>query len=207
MNNTREKVSYCIGLETGKNLKQQFMDMDVSLLLNGLQDGLNEATPKLKNEEIESILQALRHQIESQQKEFINQMAEHNKASGESFLAGNRHKTDIHTTASGLQYRILKKGIGHSPKLLDVVTVHYQGAFLDGRVFDSSYQREKPSSFPVNRVIPGWSEALQLMQTGDKWQLFIPSYLAYGEIGFGNEIGPNSVLVFEMELIGIEGKS
>lgn len=206
MNNTKEKVSYCIGLETGKNLKLQFMDMDIPLLLNGLQDGLNEYTPKLSTEEVGSILNALRNQIESQQKEYISQVAEHNKTSGESFLAENRTKADVHTTTSGLQYRILKKGIGATPKLLDVVTVHYQGSFLDGRIFDSSYQREQPSKLPVNRVIPGWSEALQLMQVGDKLQLFIPSYLAYGEMGYGNDIGPNCVLLFEMELIGIEGK-
>lgn len=204
MESTKEKVSYCIGLETGKNLKQQFVDMDYKLLFEGFQDAINEANPKLKTEEIQSILGALRQQIESQQKEFIDKFAQENKKAGEVFLEANKNKEEVKTTASGLQYKVLKSGNGASPKLLDNVTVHYQGSFIDGRVFDSSYAREKPNTFPVNRVIPGWSEALQLMKVGDKWQVFLPSYLAYGELGFGNDIGPNSVLVFEMELLGIE---
>lgn len=204
MNNTREKVSYCIGLETGKNLKQQFVDMDYQLLLKGFQDAINETAPQLKQEEIQSILMTLRQQIETQQKEFIDKVAQENKKEGENFLEANKKNKEISSTASGLQYKIIKEGSGNHPKLLDVVTVHYKGNLIDGKVFDSSYEREKPATFPVNRVIPGWSEALQLMKVGDQWQIFVPSYLAYGELGFGNEIGPNSLLIFEIELLSIE---
>jgi FKBP-type peptidyl-prolyl cis-trans isomerase FklB len=205
MNTTKEKVSYCIGLETGKNLKQQFMDMDFKFLLDGFHDAINEANPKLQKDEIQSILTTLRQQIESQQKEFIGKLALENKKAGETFLEQNKTKPGIKTTASGLQYRIIETGTGATPSLLDVVTVHYKGTFIDGKVFDSSIARGTPNTFPVNRVIPGWSEVLQLMKVGDKWEVFIPSYLAYGEIGFGNDIPPNSVLVFEMQLIKIEG--
>ncbi len=205
METTREKVSYCIGLETGKNLKQQFSDMDVELLNAGFQDALTGSQPKLKQDEIKSILIALRQQIEGQQKEYVAKLAEHNKKAGEAFLAENKTKEGVTVLPSGLQYRVIQAGTGPSPKALDVVTANYQGSFIDGKVFDSTYD-DKPQSFPVGRVIPGWSEVLQLMKVGDKWQVFIPSYLAYGEMGFGNAIGPNMTLVFEMELVSIDGK-
>ena len=205
MDTTREKVSYCIGLETGKNLKQQFSDMDVELLNQGFQDALTGNQPKLKQDEIKSILVALRQQIEGQQKEYVAKIAEHNKKAGEAFLAKNKEQEGVHVLASGLQYKVITSGSGPSPKALDVVTANYQGSFIDGKVFDSTYN-DKPQSFPVGRVIPGWSEVLQLMKVGDKWQVFIPSYLAYGEMGFGNAIGPNMTLVFEMELVSIDGK-
>ena len=203
MKSTREKVSYCIGLETGKNLKQQFVDMDLQLLSEGFHDALSDADPKLSHDEVRSVMIALRKQVESQQKQFISKLSEENKKAGEAFLAENKKKEGVTTLSSGLQYKVITKGDGPSPTLLDVVTAHYKGTFLDGRVFDSSYERGKPNVFPVNRVIPGWAEVLQLMQVGDKWQVFIPSYLAYGEMGFGNEIGPNTTLIFEMELINI----
>jgi FKBP-type peptidyl-prolyl cis-trans isomerase FklB len=204
MKTTKEKVSYCIGLETGRNLKQQFADMETELLRQGFLDALEGTPPKLAQDEVISIMQSLRQQIEQQQKEFITKLAEDNKNEGEAFLESNKRKEGVVALSSGLQYKVLQKGSGAKPSLTDVVSVHYRGTFLDGQVFDSSYERGKPQVFPVNRVIPGWSQALQLMQVGDKVQVFIPHYLAYGEAGFGDDIPPCTTLVFEMELLGIE---
>ncbi len=205
MKTTKEKVSYCIGLQTGMNLKQQFADMDMSCLNHGFNDALTNNDPKLANEEIQSILNALRQQIETQQRQFVTKMSEENKKKGEAFLLQNKQKEGVVTLTSGLQYKVLQKGSGSGvhPTLLDVVKIHYRGTFIDGRVFDSSYQKGKPVSFPLNRVIAGWSEVVQLMQVGDKWEVYIPHYLAYGENGFGQEIGPNTTLLFEIELLGI----
>ena len=203
METTREKVSYCIGLETGKSIKMQFSDIDLPLLLKGFQDGLADKDPELGEEEIAQIMQALRVQIEKQQKEYIAFLSTENKRKGEEFLKENKGKPGIVTLPSGLQYKVINSGKGKSPKPLDVVTAHYKGTFIDGRVFDSSYERDKPQTFVVNRVIPGWSEVLQLMKEGDKWQIFVPAYLAYGEAGFGNQIGPNMTLIFEIELVGV----
>ncbi len=203
MESSKEKVSYCIGFETAKNLKQQFSDMDVQLLLSGFQDGAEGHSPKLPQEEIKNLMIALRRQIEVQQKQFISQVADENKKVGEQFLVENKQKDGIMTLPSGLQYKILSKGTGPSPTILDVVSTHYKGSSINGQVFESTYDAGRPAVFPVNRVIQGWAEALQKMHVGDKWQLFIPSYLAYGEAGFGNVIGPNVTLIFEMELLGI----
>lgn len=203
MKSTREKVSYCIGLETGKNLQRQFSDMDANLLRTGFEDGLSNSLPKLSQEEIQSILQALRQQIEQQQRQHFAKLAETNRAEGEKYLEQNKEKEGVVTLKSGLQYKVLQSGNGQKPSPADVVSVHYRGSFINGTIFDSSYERGKPQVFPVNRVIPGWSEALQLMHVGDKWQIAVPHYLAYGEAGFENEIGPCTTLVFEMELLSI----
>ncbi len=203
METTREKVSYCIGLETGRSLRMQFSDIDVSLLMKGFQDALFDKSPDMKDDEIAQIMQALRMQIEKQQKEYIAHLSTENKRLGEEFLNKNKAKEGVVTLPSGLQYKVIASGHGKSPRPVDVVTAHYKGTFIDGRVFDSSYEREKPQTFIVNRVIPAWSEALQLMKEGDKWQIFVPSYLAYGEAGFGNQIGPNMTLIFEIELVGV----
>lgn len=203
MNSTKEKVSYCIGLETGKSLKQQFADMDLKLLMQGFEDAIEEKAPRLPNDEVRNVMQALRQQIEMQQRQFVAKLAEENKKIGETFLADNKGKEGVVTLPSGLQYKVLHAGNGPTPSSLDMVQTHYRGTFIDGRVFDSTYERGKPQVFPVNRVIAGWSEALKMMKVGDKWQIFVPSYLAYGEMGFGNEIGPNMTLIFEMELLGI----
>lgn len=208
MKSTKEKVSYCIGLETARNLRHQFADMDVQCLTQGFNDAITKTTPQLTQEEINSILTALRKQVETQQRQHFTKMADENKKQSEAFMNENKNKEGVTTLASGLQYKIMSKGQNSSshPTPLDFVKIHYRGSFIDGRVFDSSYQRGQPHVFPLNRVIPGWSEALQLMQIGDKWQIFIPSYLAYGEMGYGNEIGPNMALIFEVELLGINEK-
>jgi len=204
MQSSKEKVSYCIGLETGKNLKQQFADMDEELLLTGFRDAFSGNQPRLPLEEVRAILTALRQQVETQQKEFLTELSAQNRSASEAFLTANKGKTGVVVLPSGLQYEVLATGEGASPKALNVVTAHYRGTFIDGRVFDSSYERGEPAQFPLTRVIPGWSEALQLMKVGDKWKIFLPPYLAYGEVGFGREIGPNMALVFEIELLGIQ---
>jgi FKBP-type peptidyl-prolyl cis-trans isomerase FklB len=203
MKTNREKVSYCIGLETAKNLKNQFKDLDMSLLMTGFQDALEERTPPLERDEIRSILTALQQQVQKQQKEFVIQVAQANKKESEAFFEENRKKLGVVTTASGLQYEILASGNGPSPTMMDEVLCHYRGSFINGNVFDSTYEHGKPQTLPLARVIPGWSEALKLMKVGDKWKLFIPPYLAYGEAGFGPHIQPNMTLIFEMELLGI----
>lgn len=203
MNSNREKVSYCIGLEAGKNIKGQFNDIDETLLKKGFSDAIANKTPSLEREEITRILQALQKQIQEQQRTFIAQIAEKNKEEGEAFLQENQEEEGVQTLKSGLQYKILKSGSGAQPTLHDTVTVHYRGTLLNGTVFDSTYERNDPREFPVSRVIPGWSEALKLMKVGDKWKIFVPSYLAYGETGYGPQIEPNSTLVFEMELLKI----
>lgn len=202
METNKEKVSYCIGLEAGKNIKGQFKDIDNQLLKKGFDDALAEKAPALAKEEIAKILQALQHQVQEQQKAIIEQLSEKNKTDGEEFLRKNKRDEDVVSLSSGLQYKILQSGSGPSPSMHDEVTVHYRGTLINGNVFDSTYDREQPAIFQVGRVIPGWIEALKKMRVGDKWQIFIPSYLAYGENGYG-PIEPNSVLIFEMELLKI----
>ncbi len=203
MKSTREKASYCLGLETGRNLQRQFNDMDMALLMKGFEDAIANNNPKLSQDEIQSIMQALRQQVEAQQRQFYAKLSEQNRQEGENYLEANKAIEGVVTLKSGLQYKVLNPGTGPKPTPADVVSVHYRGSFINGTIFDSSYERGKPQVFPLNRVIPGWSEALQLMHVGDKWQIVVPHYLAYGEAGFGNEIGPNTTLVFEMELLGI----
>lgn len=203
METSKEKVSYCIGMEAGKNLKGQFSDLNEKLILEGFQDGITGAGSKVSKEETHTLLTTLQKKIHQQQKEYIDKIAKQNKAAGEAFLAENKTKQGVVTLPSGLQYQIIHEGSGPSPKLTDIIVMHYKGQFIDGHVFDNSYEREKPQPFPVNQVIPGWSEALQLMKMGAKWKLFIPSYLAYGETGFQREIPPNAPLIFEIELLEI----
>ncbi len=205
MKSTKEKVSYCIGLETGRNLRHQFADMDLDCLLSGFQDAVSASNPKLAQEEVQSIMVALKNQMETQQRQHYARMAEENRKHSEEFLTENKGKEGVETLMSGLQYKVMNSGpgSGEHPTPLDAVKIHYRGSFIDGRVFDSSYQRGQPHVFPLNRVIAGWTEILQKMRVGDKWQVFIPAYLAYGEMGFGQEIGPNMALIFEIELLGI----
>ncbi len=203
MKTNREKVSYCIGLETARNLKNQFKDLDMGLLNQGFKDALEDRTPPLEREEIRTIMTALQQQVQRQQKEFVMQVAQTNKKESESFFEENKKKPGITTTSSGLQYKVLSSGSGSSPSMMDEVICHYRGSLINGTVFDSTYEHGKPQTLPLGRVIPGWSEALKMMKVGDKWQLFIPPYLAYGESGYGPQIQPNMTLIFEMELLGI----
>jgi len=207
LKNQKEKVSYLLGTDIGKNLKKQDLDIEPDLLARGIKDGLAGAKGPLSDQEVNEIMSAFQKEMTAKYEENMKKLTEKNKKEGEAFLAENKKKPGVKTTPSGLQYKVIKAGTGKKPKLTDTVTTHYRGTLLNGTEFDSSYRREKPASFPVNGVIPGWTEALQLMEEGAKWQLFIPPNLAYGERGAGREIGPNSTLIFEVELISIQEKT
>ena len=202
----RDKVSYSMGLDIGRMFKMQEVDVDLELVTKGLKDAYTGSPSLLTDEEIQEVLSTFKKEFLAKQQEVAKQQGEKNKREGEIFLEANKKKEGVQTLPSGLQYKVLKAGAGKKPTTTDTVTVHYRGTLIDGKEFDSSYQRGKPATFPVNGVIPGWTEALALMEEGAKWELFIPSNLAYGERGAGREIGPNATLIFEVELISIEQK-
>jgi FKBP-type peptidyl-prolyl cis-trans isomerase FklB len=195
LKNQKEKVSYIIGMRIGNDMRKQSIDIDPNILAKGIAEALAGAKPLLTDQEIQETMMAFQKEMMAKQKE-----------RGEAFLAENKEKEGVKTLPSGLQYKVIKAGTGKKPKLNDTVTVNYQGTLIDGTEFDSSYRRGQPATFQVSGVIPGWSEALQLMEEGAKWQLFIPSNLAYGERGAGGVIGPNATLIFEIELISIQEK-
>jgi FKBP-type peptidyl-prolyl cis-trans isomerase FklB len=198
----KDKMSYIIGMEIGSNLKKQAIDIDSTILARGVKDILSGAKPLLTEQEVQDIMIAFQKEMMAKQSE----VAKKNKAEGETFLAENKKKEGVKSLATGLQYKVIKAGTGKKPKSNDTVTVHYRGTLINGAEFDSSYKRGQPATFPVSKVIPGWTEALQLMEVGAKWQLFIPSNLAYGEQGAGGDIGPNATLIFEVELVSIQEK-
>jgi len=202
----KDKVSYSIGLNIGNNFKSQSVDINPDILAKGVKDALSGSKPLMTETEIQETMAAFQKEMNAKQAERIKALGEKNKKEGETFLAENKKKDGVKTTASGLQYKIIKAGNGAKPKATDTVTVNYRGTLIDGKEFDSSYKRGEPASFPLNGIVPGWTEALQLMPVGSKWQLFLPSGLAYGEHGSGREIGPNATLVFEVELVSINNK-
>lgn len=199
----KDKVSYSIGLDIGSTLKRQLIDVNAELLNTGIQDGLSGKKPLLSEEEVKQVMSTFQKDMMEKQAAAKKVTGEKNEAEGAKFLAENKAKEGVKTTASGLQYKVLKEGTGASPKATDTVKVNYRGTTIDGTEFDSSYKRGEPATFPVNRVIPGWTEALQLMKPGAKYQLVIPAKLAYGERGAGSDIGPNATLLFEVELVEI----
>jgi len=200
----KDKVSYSIGLEIGNKLKSQAIDINADTLASGIKDALSGSKPLMTEKEIQETMTAFQKEMMAKQAEKTKALAEKNKKEGDAFLAENKKKEGIKTTSSGLQYKVLKDGEGPMPKATDTVTVNYRGTLLDGTEFDSSYKHGEPATFPVNGVVPGWVEALQLMKVGSKFQLFIPSGLAYGERAAGQQIGPNSTLIFEVELLSIK---
>ena len=200
----KDKVSYSIGTDIANNLKKQSIDIDPDLLAKGIKDVYSGSKPLLTEKEVHDTLTAFQKEMMAKMQEKQKKMGDKNKLDGEAFLAENKKKEGVKALPSGLQYKVITEGTGKSPKATDTVTVNYKGTLIDGTEFDSSYRRGQPVSFPVNGVIAGWTEALQLMKEGSKWQLFIPSNLAYGEKGAGNTIGPNAVLIFEVELISIK---
>ncbi|OGP73670.1 MAG: hypothetical protein A2V86_02595 [Deltaproteobacteria bacterium RBG_16_49_23] len=202
----KDKVSYIIGMDVGANLKRQEMDINPDILFKGLKDGLSGNKPLLTEKEMSDTIAAFQKEMKAKQEEMVKKTGETNKKEGEAFLAGNKKKEGVVTLPSGLQYKVLKQGSGKKPKATDTVTTHYRGTLINGTEFDSSYKRGQPVSFQVNGVIAGWTEALQMMEEGAKWQLFIPSSLAYGEKGAGLQIGPHAALIFEVELISIQEK-
>lgn len=207
LNNEKERLSYALGLVTGKQMQQQSLDLNLDLFAQGLRDALSGGKALLTDAEVREIMAGFQNELRKKQLALQNQrtqeIAGKNKLDGEAFLAANKSAEGVVTLQSGLQYKILKEGTGEKPKLGDTVVCHYRGTLLDGTEFDSSYKRNSPETFGVQGVIKGWTEALQLMPVGSKWQLFVPSNLAYGERGGGREIGPNAVLIFEVELLSI----
>ena len=200
----KEKVSYSLGLDLGQNFKNQGFDIDVKLMARGIEDAWQGSKPLLSEKEIAETMEAFRQQYVSKQQARLQILAEKNEKDGEQFLTENKARPGIVTLPSGLQYKEIVAGTGATPKLSDTVTAHYRGTLIDGSEFDSSYKRGEPVTMEVSKVIPGWTEALQLMKVGAKWQLFVPAILAYGRRSPGPEIPPNSTLIFEIELLSIK---
>lgn len=200
----KDKVSYSIGMEIGKNMKKQSLDVNPEFLTRGIKDAFSDGKPLMTDQEMSEALMAFQKEMMAKQQELAKKLGEKNQKEGEAFLAENKKKEGMITLPSGLQYKVIKAGSGKKPKATDTVSVHYQGTLINGTEFDSSYRRGQPVSFPVNGVIPGWTEALQLMEVGAKWQVVVPSNLAYGDRGAGPQIGPNATLIFEVELISIQ---
>jgi FKBP-type peptidyl-prolyl cis-trans isomerase FklB len=199
-----QKASYSFGVDVATRLKQQGIDLDIRALNQGITDAYTGSELALNDEDRLQAKTEFQTQLQEALIKKQASTAEENLATGKTFLAENAKKPGVVTTDSGLQYKILTTGDGKQPKDTDTVTTHYKGTLIDGREFDSSYKRDKPASFPVKGVIKGWTEALQLMHVGDKWQLFIPSELAYGATKRSELIEANSTLVFEIELLGIK---
>ncbi len=197
-----------VGKGLGTNLRQQAVEVDQSILLRGVKDALAGGKTLLTDDEMKAALAQLQTEVRTRQEEKMKLAAETNKKVGAEFLAANKTKDGVVTLPSGLQYKILTEGTGPKPSAADSVTCNYRGTLLDGKEFDSSYTRGQPASFPVSGVIKGWTEALQLMPVGSKWQLFIPPDLGYGDRGADprSGIGPGATLIFEVELLSIQGK-
>jgi len=202
----KEKLSYALGLDLGTQLKKQSVELDLEVFARALKDSLSGGKTLMTEQEARLAIMELQNQLRQKQAEQLKVQGEANKKEGEEFLAANKAKEGVVSLASGLQYKILKAGEGKKPTLDDTVTCNYRGTLINGTEFDSSYKRNVPASFQVKGVIKGWVEALQLMPVGSKWQLFIPSSLAYGERGTSGTIGPNATLIFEVELLSIKDK-
>lgn len=200
----KDKVSYSIGLDLGKYLTNMKGKIDYELLKQGIDDGFSEAEPRLSQEEMTSAQEEFAAALQAEQEAKLEEMKQKNTAAGQAYLEENKNKEGVTTTDSGLQYEVLVEGDGDKPTAEDTVKVDYVGTLIDGTEFDSSITRGEPVTFPVGQVIPGWTEALQLMPVGSKYRVTIPTNLAYGEAGAPPVIEPNSVLVFEIELLGIE---
>ncbi len=199
----KEKSSYSIGANWGNNPKLQDVEVDLEAMIKGLKDGLSGKSV-LTDQELREALNALNQELRAKMEEKKKLLGEKNKQEGEKFLAENKNKLGVTTLPSGLQYKILAEGSGESPKSNDVVTANYRGTLIDGTEFDSSAKNGQPLVRPANMLIKGWTEALQLMKPGAKWELYVPSELAYGERGAGAQIGPNAALIFEMELVSFK---
>jgi FKBP-type peptidyl-prolyl cis-trans isomerase len=207
----QEKFSYALGMNQGSGLggmlKKQSVEVDPKLVIQGFNDGLTGAKTQLTEQEAQAVLQEVGAEVRKAQQEKAQKAGEANKTEGAAFLAANKGKEGVVTLPSGLQYKILTAGTGPKPAAADTVVCNYKGTLINGTEFDSSSKHGGPATFPVGGVIKGWTEALQLMPVGSKWQLFIPPNLAYGERGTGGDIGPDATLIFEVELVSIQEKA
>ncbi|HAB18794.1 MAG TPA: FKBP-type peptidyl-prolyl cis-trans isomerase [Verrucomicrobiota bacterium] len=199
----KQKLSYALGTQIGANFQSKGIEVDPKAVAAGIADGI-AGKNNLSDAELREVMTDFQTQMMAKMQARQQADGEKNAKAGQEFLAANAKKEGVKTTASGLQYKVIKSGTGKTPTAKDTVKVHYHGTLIDGTVFDSSVEKGEPATFPVNQVIPGWTEVLQLMKEGDKWQVYIPSKLAYGEGGAGGKIGPNSALIFDVELLGIE---
>jgi FKBP-type peptidyl-prolyl cis-trans isomerase FklB len=197
------KDSYSLGFQFGDSLKKQKLEINTEVMVQAIHDAMAGKEPQLSEEEMKTTLGDMRKKVMAAQQKAMEEQGAKNLAEGKAFLAENGKKEGVVTLPSGLQYKVLKDGTGKTPQATDSVTVHYRGTLMDGTEFDSSYSRNNPSTFKVSAVIAGWTEALQLMKEGAKWQLFIPAELAYKERGMPPRIAPNSPLIFEVELISV----
>lgn len=203
----KDKISYAIGVNIGKSMRKDAVDVDPAIFSRGLKDALAGGKLLLTDDEMKIALTKLQGELRAKQEEIMQKAGEANKKAGDDFLAQNKTKPGVVALPDGLQYKIIKEGNGPKPAATDSVVCNYRGTLLDGTEFDSSYKRGQPATFPVSGVIKGWTEAVQLMPVGSKWQLVIPPDLAYGNRGAGQEIGPNATLVFEVELLSIQNKA
>jgi FKBP-type peptidyl-prolyl cis-trans isomerase len=200
----KERLSYALGMDIGRQLAKLDISLDRALFTRGLEDALAGRTTLLTEDEVRAAVANMQADLKRRQWQVRTGAGEDNRSAGEAFLAENRKKEGVVTLPSGLQYKIIKAGSGRKPTGADTVEVNYRGSLINGTEFDSSYRTGKPATFKLGAVIPGWIEALKLMPVGSKWQLFIPPQLAYGERGGGSNIGPNATLVFEVELLAIK---
>lgn len=203
----KDKLSYSIGADIGKRLKADQLEVDPAVVSRGLRDAFSGAKLALTDDQIKATFTQLQGEMQAKRVAEAKASAEKNKSEGDAYLAANKSKDGVVTLPSGLQYKILTLGSGPKPSANDTVVCNYRGTLVNGTEFDSSYKRGQPATFPVSGVIKGWTEALQLMPVGSKWQLVIPPDLAYGERGAGQQIGPDSTLVFEVELMSIQDKN
>jgi FKBP-type peptidyl-prolyl cis-trans isomerase FklB len=202
-----EKFSYALGMNIGSGMRRQGVNIDPNILVRGMKDALAGRKLLLTEDEARAAVLQVQNEVRQKQEAKAKEAGTANKKEGDDFLAANKTKDGVVTLPSGLQYKILTQGTGPKPAATDSVVCNYRGTLIDGKEFDSSYKRGQPTTFPVNGVIKGWTEALQLMPVGSKWQLFIPPDLAYGERGAGGDIGPDATLIFEVELLSIEKKA
>ncbi|NML64475.1 FKBP-type peptidyl-prolyl cis-trans isomerase [Hymenobacter sp. RP-2-7] len=208
LDTNQQQVSYIIGRDLARNFSQQGLDLDIDILTAALKEGLAGQPVRLSPDQMQAAMQQLQEQLGGAEEDDDDDSSDqnsmnNNKAEGEAFLAENANKPGVVTLPSGLQYEVLTEGSGPKPGPRASVTTHYHGTLINGKVFDSSYQRGQPATFGVNQVIGGWTEALQLMPEGSKWRLYIPSDLAYGKRGAGRDIGPDSALIFDVELLKV----
>jgi FKBP-type peptidyl-prolyl cis-trans isomerase FklB len=202
----KDKASYAVGLNVGKNLAKESIDVDPAIVEQGIKDAMAGGKTLMTDEEVKAAMAALKATAQKNQEAKMAQAGDANKKEGDAFLAANKAKDGVVTLPSGLQYKILTAGTGAKPTAADTVICNYKGTLINGKEFDASSKHGGPATFPVSGVIKGWTEALQLMPVGSKWQLFIPPDLAYGQRGAGGDIGPGATLIFEVELVSIKGK-
>ncbi len=203
LNEERARLSYALGLDIGKRFKYDSVDLDTTIFTKGFTDGMTSDTHLLNEQELMVVLSHFKKQTIEKQMKKTKEVAEGNKRAGADFLENNKKEDGVVILESGLQYKIIEEGSGEKPKETDTVIVHYSGKLINGQEFDSSYATGKPATIPVNGLISGWSEALQRMNKGAKWKIFIPSHLGYGDIGAGN-VPPGSTIIFDIELIDIQ---